>query len=154
MIISKLCYNVINIKTVILNRSEGMLLKLILLFTLLPLIDFAILIKIGSYIGFKYTLAIVIITGFTGAYLTKKEGRNIIAKIKFDISQGRMPADELIEGLCVILGGAFLLAPGLITDVLGFFLVLPFTRLSFIGLIKSKLKRMIKEKTLRFYFRR
>ena len=84
-----------------------MLLRLILLFTLLPFIDFAILLKIGSRIGFEYTLAIVIITGFAGAYFAKREGRHIISRIKFDISQGRIPADELIGGLCVIVGELF-----------------------------------------------
>lgn len=131
-----------------------MLFKLILLFTLLPLLDFAILLKIGSYIGFKYTLAIVIVTGLTGAYFAKREGRDIITKIKFDISQGKMPADELIGGLCVILGGAFLLAPGLITDVLGLMLVLPITRIPFINMIKRRFKSMLTGGNLWFYFRR
>lgn len=98
-----------------------MLFRLILLFTLLPFLEFAILLKVGKYIGFGYTLLIIIATGFAGAYLAKKEGRHIIARIKFDISQGRMPADELLGGLCVIIGGALLLAPGLITDIFGFF---------------------------------
>ena len=131
-----------------------MLFRLILLFTLLPLIDLAILLKIGSYIGFKYTLAIVIATGFIGAYLARMEGRYIITRIRSDISQGRMPADELMGGLCVIIGGAFLLAPGLITDTLGFFLVLPITRNLFIDTIKNKFKRMFIEGDVRFYFRR
>ncbi len=131
-----------------------MLFRLILLFTLLPLIDLAILLKIGGYIGFKYTLAIVIATGFIGAYLARMEGRHIIARIKFDISRGRMPADELIGGLCVVVGGAFLLAPGLITDALGFFLVLPVTRNLFIDAIKGRFKRMLIERDVRFYFRR
>ncbi|MBU5675029.1 FxsA family protein [Alkaliphilus sp. MSJ-5] len=131
-----------------------MLFKLILLFTLLPLLDFAILLKIGSYIGFKYTLAIVIVTGLTGAYFAKREGRDIITKIKFDISQGKMPADELIGGLCVILGGAFLLAPGLITDALGLMLVLPITRIPFINMIKRRFKSMLTGGNLWFYFRR
>lgn len=131
-----------------------MLFKLILLFTILPLVDLAILIKIGSYIGLKYTLAIVIVTGFTGAYFAKREGRDIITKIKFDISQGKMPADELIGGLCVIVGGAFLLAPGLITDALGLFLVLPVTRTTFINMIKRRFKQMLTGGNLWFYFRR
>lgn len=131
-----------------------MLFKLILLFTLLPLIDFAILLNIGSYIGFKYTVAIVILTGLTGAYFAKREGRDIITKIKFDISQGKMPADELLGGLCVIIGGAFLLAPGLITDVLGLMLVLPITRTSFVNIIKRRFKSMLTGGSLWFYFRR
>ncbi|HZJ76976.1 MAG TPA: FxsA family protein [Oscillospiraceae bacterium] len=131
-----------------------MLLRLILLFTLLPLIDFAILLKIGNHIGFRYTLAIVIITGFVGAYLAKSEGRHIIQRIRFDISRGRLPADELIEGLCVIVGGSFLLAPGLITDALGIFLVLPFTRILFINAIKNRFKRMLTEGNVWFYFKK
>ncbi|HZK58234.1 MAG TPA: FxsA family protein [Clostridia bacterium] len=131
-----------------------MLFRLILLFTLLPFIDFAILLKIGSHIGFKYTLAIVIVTGFIGAYLTKREGRHIIARIKYDISRGRMPADELLGGLCVVVGGAFLLAPGIITDVLGLFLVLPITRNPFINAIKNRFRRMLTEGNIWFYFGR
>ncbi|MFW5647859.1 MAG: FxsA family protein [Candidatus Alkaliphilus sp. MAG34] len=131
-----------------------MLFRLILLFTLLPLIDFAILLKIGSHIGFKYTLAIVIGTGFTGAYLAKREGRHIISRIRSDIGQGRMPADELLGGLCVVVGGAFLLAPGIITDVLGFFLVLPITRIPFINAIKNKFRKMLTEGNIWFYFGR
>lgn len=131
-----------------------MLVKLILTFTLLPLLDFALLLKIGTYIGFKYTLTIVIITGFAGAYLTKKEGRNIIRQIKFNMSQGKMPADELIGGLCLILGGAFLLAPGLITDFIGFLLVLPFSRVFFVNHIKNKFKKVLREGRVSFYFRR
>lgn len=129
-----------------------MLFRLVLLFTVLPFLELAILLKIGEYIGFKYTFLIIIITGFIGAYLAKKEGRHIITRIKFDMSQGRMPADKLLEGLCVLLGGAFLLAPGLITDILGFFLVLPITRIPFINIIKNKFRKMIAEGNIWFYF--
>jgi len=131
-----------------------MLLKLILLFTLLPLIDFAILLKLGSYIGFNYTLILVIITGITGAYFAKREGRDILNKIKFDISQGKMPADELIGGLCVIVGGAFLLSPGLITDTIGLMLVLPFTRVFFVNMIKTRFKDMLAGGNIWFNFKR
>jgi len=131
-----------------------MLLKLILLFTLLPLIDFAILLKLGSYIGFNYTLILVIITGITGAYFAKREGRDILNKIKFDISQGKMPADELIGGLCVIVGGAFLLSPGLITDTIGLMLVLPFTRGFFVNMIKTRFKDMLAGGNIWFNFKR
>jgi len=131
-----------------------MLLKLILLFTLLPLIDFAVLLRIGNYIGFTYTIIIVIITGVVGAYLAKIEGRGIINKIKFDLSQGKMPADELIGGLCVIIGGAFLLSPGLITDTLGFILVVPLTRIYFVNILKEKFKDMVNGGNVWFYFKR
>jgi len=135
-------------------RGEKMLLKLILLFTLLPLIDFAILLKIGSYIGFNYTIIIVIITGVTGAYFAKREGRDILNKIKFDMSQGKMPADELIGGLCVIIGGAFLLSPGLITDTIGLMLVLPITRIPFVNIIKARFKDMLTGGNIWFDFKR
>ena len=126
-----------------------MLLRLILLFTLLPLVDFAILLKIGSYIGFKYTLAIVIITGFTGAYLAKNQGRHIIARIRFDISQG---APDEHRGLCVIVGGVFF-GSWLITDTLGFFSSAIYRTL-FINILKNRFKKMITEGNVWFYFRK
>ncbi len=131
-----------------------MLFRLILLFTLLPFLDLVILLKLGGHIGLEHTLIIIVVTGFMGAYLAKREGRHIIANIKSDIIQGRLPADELIGGLCVLAGGVFLLAPGLVTDILGLFLVLPATRILFINAIKNKFRRMLTEGNVWFYFRK
>lgn len=131
-----------------------MFFKLILLFTVVPLLDFALLLKVGDYIGFINTVILVIATGAIGAYFAKREGRDILNKIKFDMSQGRMPADELLGGLCVIIGGVCLVSPGLITDALGFSLVLPITRIPFVNMIRRRFKEMILSGNVKFYFKK
>lgn len=131
-----------------------MLFKLILLFTVIPIVELALLLKINTYIGLGYTLLIVLITGVLGAYLAKTEGKGIIKNIKFEMSQGRMPGDELVNGLCVLIGGAFLLTPGLITDATGFILVIPFTRAVIKKFVKGRLRYMLQEGTFKFYYRK
>lgn len=120
-----------------------MLLKLILLFTVIPVVELALLLEVNKHIGFNYTILIVIVTGVVGSYLARSQGRGILNNIKFAMSQGEMPGDELINGLCVIVGGAFLITPGLLTDFAGFILVIPHTRMLLKLYIRSKMKDMI-----------
>lgn len=131
-----------------------MLFKLIILFTVIPIVELGILLRLNDYIGLPYTLLIVLVTGIVGAALAKSEGREIIKRIKFEGSQGRMPGDELINGLCVLIGGAFLLTPGLLTDIAGFSLVIPVTRFAIKSFIKKQLKQMIEEGTFKIYYRK
>ncbi|ABR50145.1 FxsA cytoplasmic membrane protein [Alkaliphilus metalliredigens QYMF] len=131
-----------------------MLFKLIILFTVIPIAELAILLKLNNYIGLPYTLLLVFLTGIIGATLAKSEGKGIIKRIKFEGSQGKMPGDELINGLCVLIGGAFLLTPGLLTDIAGFSLVIPFTRFAIKSFIKKQLKQMIQEGNFSIYYRK
>ncbi len=131
-----------------------MLLKLIILFTIMPVIELAILIKLGGYIGVGYTVLIVIFTGFFGAYLAKQEGKEVLKRIQIEMSQGRMPGDELINGLCVIIGAILLLAPGIVTDTMGFILVIPPTREMIKTKIKNKMRKMINEGSFIYYYRK
>lgn len=130
-----------------------MLGKLILLFTVVPIVELYILIQIGNEIGVFNTIILVFITGVVGAVLAKSEGRQIIGNIKQDMAMGKMPGDELINGLCVLVGGAMLLTPGIFTDVFGFVLVIPFTRMFLIKSIKRKIKSMITEGTVNVYYK-
>ncbi|AOY74752.1 FxsA family protein [Clostridium formicaceticum] len=131
-----------------------MLLKLILLFTIVPIVELAILLKLSNYIGLGYTLLIVLITGILGASLARSEGRGVIRRIKLEMAQGRMPGDELINGLCVVVGGALLLTPGIFTDVIGFSLVIPVTRAAIKSTVRGKIKKMIEEGSFMFYYRK
>jgi len=103
-------------------------LKLLLLFTLVPLAELWLLIEIGKRIGVWPTVLIVALTGFAGVWLARSQGLSILYRIKSDLSQGVIPGDKLLDGLCILLGGAFLLTPGIMTDLFGFSLLLPFTR--------------------------
>ncbi|MBT9133001.1 MAG: hypothetical protein DDT32_02129 [Syntrophomonadaceae bacterium] len=118
-----------------------MLAYLILLFTVVPIVELAILIRLGQHIGVGYTLAIVILTGIAGAYLARSQGLMILRRIQDDINKGIMPADKIFDGVMILCGGMLLLTPGLLTDLIGFMTLAPFTR----RLIKLWLKRKIKD---------
>ena len=116
---------------------------LILLFTLVPVIELALLIKVGQYIGAGYTIAIVILTGVAGAYLAKFQGLLTLRRIQDDINQGRMPADKMFDGVLILCSGILLLTPGFITDFIGFMGLIPFTRNLFKLWLKRKIQDMI-----------
>ena len=116
---------------------------LILLFTIVPVLELALLIKVGQYIGVGYTLGIVIITGVTGAYLAKKQGLLTLRRIEKDVNQGRMPTDKLFDGVLILGSGILLLTPGFITDLIGFMGLVPWTRNLFKGWLKRKIRDMI-----------
>ena len=102
-----------------------MFLRLLLLFTVVPLLELFILVKLGSVIGVGATIAIVIGTGVLGAWLARQQGLGVMRRLSTELGEGRLPAEALIDGLLILLAGAVLLTPGLITDTLGFVLLLP-----------------------------
>lgn len=120
-----------------------MLRYLILLFTVVPIVELALLIKIGQYIGVGYTLGIIIVTGVTGAYLAKMQGLLTLRRIQDEVNQGIMPADKLFDGVLILCSGILLLTPGLITDLIGFMGLIPLTRNLFKQWLKQKIKDMI-----------
>ena len=105
-----------------------MFLKLVLLFTLIPLTELYILMQLGAHFGVGITLFVVIGTGVLGAYLAKREGYRILFRMQQEMNAGRMPASQMIDGLLVFAAGVVLLTPGLLTDILGFFILFPYTR--------------------------
>lgn len=119
---------------------------LILLFTVVPVIELALLIKVGQYIGVAYTLGIVVITGIVGAYLAKLQGLLTLGRIQDDINQGIMPADRLFDGVLILCSGILLLTPGFITDLIGFMGLIPFTRRFFKRQFSRKIRNMISQR--------
>ena len=119
-----------------------MLIKLILLFTIIPIIELAILIKLGTAIGIGKTLLIVILTGITGALLTKIQGLQILYKIRDEVNSGRVPASYLFDGFLIFIAGVLLITPGLLTDIIGFLMLVPYTR----QVLKEQLARIVKDK--------
>ncbi len=105
-----------------------MLLRLVLLFTLLPFVELYLLMKIGSAIGAASTLLIVIVTGVFGAWLARQEGLRALQRVQGELNAGRMPADALVDGLLILVAGIVMLTPGFLTDAAGLFLLIPPTR--------------------------
>jgi len=127
--------------------------QLLLLFIGVPLIEVLILIKLGSLFGFWPTIFLVIGTGILGAYLAKLYGLTIWYKIQQDLNAGLMPADKLVDGLLILIGGIVLLTPGLLTDILGFMLLIPITRNFFKQFAKTKFKNMSENQTSNIYWK-
>lgn len=105
-----------------------MFLRLLLLFTVVPLVELFLLVKLGTVIGIGPTVLIVITTGVLGAWLARWQGLGVLRRVSQDLNAGRLPADALIDGLLILIAGAVLLTPGLITDALGFGLLVPKSR--------------------------
>ncbi|WP_174410003.1 FxsA family protein [Desulfovibrio psychrotolerans] len=102
--------------------------KLLLLFILVPIIELYLLVQVGSVLGAGTTILLVIATGVAGAWLARTEGFNTMMKVRENVNLGKMPADELVEGLLILVAGLMLLTPGLITDAAGLVLLLPPSR--------------------------
>lgn len=114
-----------------------------LLFVLIPLVDMALLLQVAEWIGPLHTIALVVVTGVIGATVAKHQGLMVLTDVQTDMHEGRLPTDNLISGLMVLVGAAFLLTPGLLTDVTGFLLMLPAVRRALTGMVKKRLKAHI-----------
>jgi UPF0716 protein FxsA len=119
------------------NNKKNLFIKLFLLFTIIPIIEVFLLFKISDATNWFFTILLVITTGLVGAYLAKKEGYNVLLQFKTNISIGVIPKEELINGICILIGSIFLITPGILTDLAGFSLILPLTRVFYCNIIKK-----------------
>jgi len=101
------------------------LLRLFLLFTLIPLVELALLIWISQYTGVLFTIGLVILTGVVGASLARREGLRCWLEVQRQLSQGQLPAEPLLEGLMILVAAVLLITPGVLTDLVGFALLVP-----------------------------
>ena len=113
--------------------------RLLFLFIAVPVLELALLFFIGQYTGLKFTLALVLLTGFVGAWLARQQGWRVLRRIQEQVQQGEAPAESLFDGLMIFLAGALLITPGVLTDLVGFFLLLPPGR----ALVKRRVVRWL-----------
>jgi UPF0716 protein FxsA len=104
------------------------MLRLIVLFILVPLAELYVILKIGDLIGLPLTLALLVVDSLLGSWLLRTQGRAVWRQFRRALEQGRMPHREVLDGVLVIFGGAFLITPGFLTDIIGALLLLPVTR--------------------------
>ncbi len=116
-----------------------MLLRLILLFTLVPLLELYLLLAIAVRTSPQFTFALVIATGILGAVLARRQGFRWRQKMATQLQQGEVPTDGLLDGLMIFIAGALLLTPGVLTDLLGFALLITPLR----SLVKARIRRKI-----------
>ncbi len=105
-----------------------MLSRLLFLFIAVPLIEIMLLIKMGEQIGFWPTVFIQVGTGILGATLARLQGLLVWNKITRELQSGRIPTQDMINGMLIFAAGIVLMTPGLLTDLAGFAMLIPFTR--------------------------
>jgi UPF0716 protein FxsA len=119
-----------------------MLPRLFLLFVTVPVIELFLFLVLGQRIGLGATFAIVLLTGFLGAYLAKSQGLKALARYQESLAQGRLPHEAIIDSLLILVAGVLLLTPGFLTDAIGFALLAPSIR----DVIRGRLEKSIKER--------
>ena len=112
--------------------------KLFLLFVLVPVAEIYLLVTVGGAIGAFPTVALVILTALAGAHLARMQGMSTMLRIRENLDQGFMPAEELLDGVLIFLAGMVLLTPGFLTDIAGLLILLPATRNLFKQWLRKK----------------
>ncbi len=122
-----------------------MFIKLLILFTFVPIAELYLLIEAGRIIGTGATIGLILLTGIAGAWLARSQGVAILKRIQDETSQGQMPATSLLDGGLVLIGGLLLLTPGFCTDLLGFTCLLPVTRTFWRQAMKAWLEKQLRQ---------
>ncbi len=115
-----------------------------MLLTIVPLIEVVILIRIAEALQWGPTVALIVITGIIGAWLARREGIRTLSRIQTDIQAGVVPTGSMLDGALILVAGAFLVTPGVLTDICGFSLLIPPAR----GWVKRRLAAFVKARVV------
>jgi UPF0716 protein FxsA len=118
---------------------------LLLLFIVVPAVELTLLIEIGIRIGTFNTLALIAVTGMVGASLAKWQGLNVLKRLREESAQGILPAESLLDGVFILVAGALLITPGVLTDIFGFLCLVPAFRRVLKRYLWARIKRSIEQ---------
>ena len=121
-----------------------LLFRLLALFILLPAVELALLVQVDKLIGFWPTIGLILATGFIGSLLARREGLSVWRRLNQRMAEGGLPGKELLDGVIILLAGALLITPGVLTDVIGFLGLLPPSRALIRKLALKRIDRAIK----------
>jgi len=113
---------------------------LLLLFIAMPIIEIGVLIRVGGWLGLWTTLLIVILTAILGTWMLRQQSAATMMQAQNRLSAGELPAQQIFEGLLLLVGGVLLLTPGFVTDAIGFACLLPWSRQWLASQIASRSK--------------
>jgi UPF0716 protein FxsA len=119
------------------------LLALIAIFIVVPLAELYVILTVSDSIGWGPTLLILVADSLLGTWLLRTQGRNVWRRFNETLRAGRVPTREIVDGVMIIFGGAFLITPGFLTDIIGVLLLLPPTRALFRGTLERRLTRRV-----------
>ena len=125
---------------------------IVVLLIVVPALEIWTIITIGKTIGGWQTFALIVLTGLLGTYLAKREAEKVWRDARVMMAAGQVPGRPVLDGLCVFAGGLLLLTPGFLTDVAGFLLLFPLTRLAFRQVMERLIRKKLAEGRLTFWF--
>jgi len=111
--------------------------RLLLLFVLLPALELGLLISVGRRIGTLETVGLIVATGVVGASLARSQGLQVLARVQGELGAGRLPAESLVDGMIILVAAALLVTPGVLTDAFGLLCLVP----AFRRVVKRWLRR-------------
>jgi UPF0716 protein FxsA len=129
-----------------------MMSRLFFLFILVPLLELYILIKIGGALGAFQTVALVVFTALLGVVLVRFEGLRTLQQIRQSLSQGIVPAEEMVDGVLIFVGGILLITPGVLTDLFALVLLIPYTRTIFKRWLRRRFDHMVATGNVRLQY--
>ena len=109
------------------------------IFLAVPIIEIYLLIQVGQVVGAGWTILLVVLTAVIGVWLLRIQGLSTLMRAQKKMQSGELPANEMLEGMGLVVAGALLLTPGFFTDTIGFLLLLPPTRIWLIRRIASRM---------------
>lgn len=115
--------------------------KLLLLFTVVPAVELALLLWVGSLMGVLPTLALILVTALLGSVLARRQGLTAWRRLQTDLAEGRMPQDALFDGMSVLIAATLLVSPGVLSDALGIILMVPVCRRPIKAFLRKKFRR-------------
>ena len=118
--------------------------RLLLLFVSIPVIELVLLIEIGQRVGTLATVGLIIVTGVVGASLARQQGLATLGRARADLNDGRLPAESLMDGMLILIAAAVLLTPGVLTDAVGFLLLIPVCRRHLKGWLRQRFERAVR----------
>lgn len=127
------------------QTAAGRGIGLVLLVALigLPLLEIALFIEVGGWIGLWPTLALIVLTAVIGAWMLRQQGFAVLMRAQRQLAEGALPVVEVFEGLCLVIAGALLLTPGFFTDALGAILLVPAVRRALYRQVRQRLEAHI-----------
>ena len=117
------------------------LLLLVVVFIVVPLLELYVILQVGDAIGLGWTLLLLLADSILGSILLKSQGRQVWQRFNEATAAGRIPHSEIIDGVLIIFGGAFLITPGFLTDILGLLFLIPPTRALFRRFVRGAIER-------------
>lgn len=119
-----------------------------LLFIIVPIIEITLLINVGQWIGVWYTVGLVLLSAFVGVNMLRIQSLSTLSRARQKMDQGEIPGKEMGEGIVLAVGGALLVTPGFVTDIIGFCCLIPFTRHALIRFVSQRMTVIASHQTV------